>query len=89
MLATARRHRDAEKQRDEGSGQRPKATLPSSLKLPVNEPDSNSPSGNPTRTFYTQQGPHQAGTGVAVIIVYDAVTFYICIGQPIPLNATF
>lgn len=71
----ARRHGDAERQRDGCGGQRPKAMLPSFLKLPENEPDSNAPSGNLTRTFYNQQGPHQAGTVVAIIIMYYVLIF--------------
>ena len=84
LLATAQRQQDAERQRDGCSGQRPKATLPSFLKLPGNEPDANAPPGNLTRTFYNQQGPHQAGIGVAIINMHYVLTFYVYIVQPIP-----
>lgn len=49
--------------------------MPSFLKLPENEPDSNSPSGNLTRTFYNQQSLHQAGIVVAIIIMYYVLIF--------------
>ena len=44
--------------------------LPSFLKLPGNEPNYSSPSGNLARTFSNQQGPHQAGIIVVIIIIY-------------------
>lgn len=49
--------------------------LPSFVKLPENEPNYSSPSGNLTRTFYNQQGPHQAGIIVVIIIIYYVLIF--------------
>lgn len=39
------------------------------LKLLENEPNYSFPSGNLTRTFYTQQGPHQVGIIMAIVII--------------------
>ena len=75
MAPLGRKAQAAERQRHGCGGQRPKVTLPSSLKLPENEPDSNAPSGNLTRTFSNQQGPHQAGIVVAIIIMYYVLIF--------------
>lgn len=49
--------------------------LPSFLKLPGNEPNYSSPSGNLARTFSNQQGPHPAGIIVVIIIIYYMVIF--------------
>lgn len=49
--------------------------LPSFLKVPENEPNYSSPSGNLARTFSNQQGPHQAGIIVVIIIIYYVVIF--------------
>lgn len=61
--------------KDRKGGERPEVMLPSFLKLSENEPHYSSPSGSLTRTFHNQQGPHQTGIIVAIIIIYCVLIF--------------